>query len=365
MRIPMVDSKAQYLSLKTEIDKAIQQVCVSGRFILGENLQYFEQEAADYLGVNHTIGVASGTDALYLSLLAAGIGAGDEVITTPFTFIATAEAISYTGATPVFVDIDAQTFNINLEQITQAITPNTRAVVPVHIFGRPVNMPVLCQLCDQHDLMIIEDCAQSFGAHIDGKMTGSFGVLGAFSFYPSKNLGCFGDGGLVTTNDQQLADTVRLLRNHGSDTPHRYHRQGYNSRLDELQAAILRVKLRHIDTYNQQRRMVAQRYSHNLASTGLDLPKTGNKEYHIFHQYTLLSDNRDEIIAALDNHHIASGVYYPIPLHRQPVYQNKFNNISLLVAEVTGKKCFSLPIYPELSMAAVDKISDIIIESCK
>jgi len=360
----MVDLKAQYLTLKVEIDKAIQQVCSSGRFILGENLQRFEQEAADYLGVNHAIGVASGTDALYLSLLAAGIGVGDEVITTPFTFIATAEAISYTGATPVLVDIDAKTFNIDLDQVAQAITPNTGAIVPVHIFGQPVNMPVLRHLCDQHGLMIIEDCAQSFGAHIDEKMTGSFGTLGAYSFYPSKNLGCFGDGGLVTTNDQQLADTVHLLRNHGSNTPYRYHRQGYNSRLDELQAAILRIKLRHIDTYNQQRRQIAQRYSHNLGTTGLELPDTGNQEYHVFHQYTLLSENRDKIIAALDHNHIASGVFYPIPLHRQPVYQNKFENISLPISEATARKCLSLPIYPELAMVAIDKISNVIKENC-
>ncbi len=364
MRIPMVDSRAQYLALKAEIDDAIQQVCSSGQFILGDNLRRFEQEAADYLGVNYAIGVASGTDALHLSLVAAGIGTGDEVITTPFTFIATAEAISYTGATPVFVDIDAHTFNIDLGQVAQAITARTRAVVPVHLFGQPVNMPALGQLCADNDLAIIEDCAQSFGAHIDGKMTGSFGALGAFSFYPSKNLGCFGDGGLITTSNKQLADAVRALRNHGSDTHYQHPMQGYNSRLDELQAAILRIKLKHINTYNHQRRQIARRYSNNLAGSDLDLPVDNGSGYHIYHQYTLLGENREKIIAALDSHQIASGIYYPIPLHRQPVYQGKVKRVSLPITENIAKRCFSLPIYPELEISEIDRISEVIKHSC-
>lgn len=364
MKIPMVDSRAQYLALKPEIDQVMQQVCDSGQFILGENLQQFEQEVAEYLGVSYAIGVASGTDALHLSLLASGIGAGDEVITTPFTFIATAEAIVYTGATPVFVDIEPRTFNLDPDKLAQAVTPKTRAVVPVHLFGKPVNIPAISQLCKQHDLILIEDCAQSFGAHINGKMTGSFGELSAFSFYPSKNLSCFGDGGLITTNNLQLADTARILRNHGGKTPNGHHRIGYNSRLDELQAAILRIKLRHIDTYNQQRREIAARYSQNLAETGLELPGTPDYEHHVFHQYTVLSENREEIIAALDHHHIASKVYYPSPLHRHSVFQKKCRGVDLPVSVATAEKCFSLPIYPGLETADIDKISDVITEAC-
>ncbi len=360
MNIPMVDLKAQYLSLKDEIDPAIIAALSATQFILGPNVQAFEREAADYLGVKHAISVASGTDALHLALVAAGIGEGDEVITTAFTFIATAEAISYVGAIPVFVDIDPNTFNIDLDQVEQAITKKTKAVIPVHLFGQPVNMPALSKLCNDNDLLIVEDCAQSFGAHIDNKMTGSFGAFGAFSFFPSKNLGCFGDGGLITTFDENYADELKVLRNHGSRERYHHNIIGYNSRLDELQAVILRIKLKHINDYNANRRRVAHRYSNALKDTGIQPPFEDKTGLHVYHQYTLLSENRDHIMKALQDNGIACAVYYPIPLHRQDVYLESYQNLKLTVTESVSRNCFSLPVYPELENDKVDAIIDII-----
>ena len=360
MNIPMVDLKGQYKLLKNEIDTAMLEALSATQFILGPNVQSFEQEAADYLGVKHAVGVASGTDALHLALAAAGIGEGDEVITTPFTFIATAEAISYVGATPVFVDIDPNTFNIDLDQVETAITDRTRAVIPVHLFGQPVDMPSLARICDAKDIIIVEDCAQSFGSHIDNKMTGGFGAFGAFSFFPSKNLGCFGDGGMVTTDDDQRADELRVLRNHGSRERYHHNVIGYNSRLDELQAVILRIKLKYIDDYNQNRRRVAHRYSSALADTGIQVAAEDGVGMHVYHQYTLLHEKRDDIMAALQAKNIACAVYYPIPLHKQDVYLEQYRGIDLPVAESVAQKCFSLPVYPELEDETVDMIVDTI-----
>ena len=360
MNIPMVDLKGQYLTLKDEIDTALIDALSATQFILGPNVQAFEQEAADYLGVEHAVGVASGTDALHLALAAAGVGEGDEVITTAFTFIATAEAISYVGAVPVFVDIDPYTFNIDLNQVEQAITSKTRCVIPVHLFGQPVDMNALKTLCDDKGLLIVEDCAQSFGAHINDKMTGSFGDLGAFSFFPSKNLGCFGDGGLITTNDEEHANEIRVLRNHGSRERYHHNVIGYNSRLDELQAIILRIKLKHIDEYNQNRRRVAHRYSEALADTSIQTAFEDGVGYHIYHQYTLLHEQRDSIMKALQEKNIACAVYYPIPLHRQEVYLETFKDTQLPVTEAVAGKCFSLPVYPELEDEKVDVITDVI-----
>ncbi|MBT8129980.1 MAG: DegT/DnrJ/EryC1/StrS family aminotransferase [Gammaproteobacteria bacterium] len=360
MNIPMVDLKGQYLTLKDEIDSAILEGLSATQFILGPNVQAFEKETAAYLGVEHAVGVASGTDALHLALAAAGIGEGDEVITTPFTFIATAEAICYVGAVPVFVDIDPYTFNIDLNQVADAITDKTKAVIPVHLFGQPVDMNALKGLCDDKGLKIVEDCAQSFGAHIDNQQTGSFGDFGAFSFFPSKNLGCYGDGGLVTTNDEKGANELRVLRNHGSRERYHHNVIGYNSRLDELQAIILRIKLKHIDDYNSNRRRVAHRYSEALADTSIQTAFEDNIGYHIYHQYTLLHENRDSIMKALQDNNIACAVYYPIPLHKQEVYMEAYKDISLPVSEAVAAKCFSLPVYPELEDDKVDVITGII-----
>lgn len=360
MNIPMVDLKQQYNEIKQEIDSAMIAALEATQFILGPNVQAFEKEAAEYLGVKHAIGVASGTDALHLALLAAGIGEGDEVITTAFTFIATAEAISYVGAKPVFVDIDPQTFNIDLKEVEKAITDKTRAVIPVHLFGQPVDMPALMMLCEENNLKVIEDCAQSFGAHINGKQTGSFGDLGAFSFFPSKNLGCYGDGGLITTNSDEMADQVKVLRNHGMTK--RYHHTiiGYNSRLDELQAVILRIKLKRIDSYSDNRRRVDQTYKAMLAGTGIATPFEDGIGKHVYHQYTCLHAQRDSIMQALQDDNIACAIYYPIPLHLQDVYAKDYKAPSLPITESVVEKCFSLPVYPELEEEKIKRITDVI-----
>ncbi len=353
--IPMVDLKTQYHQLKAEIDRAVLDALESTQFILGPNVSGLEKEAADYLGSPFAVGCASGTDALHLAVLAAGIKPGDEVITTPFTFIATAEAICYVGAVPVFVDVDPQTFNIVPELIEQAITPRTKAVIPVHLFGQPADLGTIGALCQRHNLVLIEDCAQSFGAAVEGRMTGSLGSFGCFSFFPSKNLGGYGDGGLVTAATAEGAETLKMLRNHGSKV--RYHHDviGFNSRLDDLQAAILRVKLRHIDRFNQERRRVAHRYSAGLQDL-VQVPFEDGKGVHVYHQYTILTDKRDQIMARLSEQQIASAIYYPIPLHRQNVFAEQCRNLSLPVAESLASRCMSLPIYPEMTDDQVEQV---------
>ncbi|RII27561.1 MAG: erythromycin biosynthesis sensory transduction protein eryC1 [Geobacter sp.] len=354
--IPMVDLKIQYEQIKEEIDNGLLEALGKTQFILGPNVAAFEKEAASYLGVSHAIGVASGTDALHLALAAAGIGPGDEVITSPFTFIATAEAICYVGATPVFVDVEPGSFNIDPLLVAKAITPRTKALLPVHLFGQPANIGALQDLCDKHNLLLIEDCAQSFGASIGGKMTGSLGLAGCFSFFPSKNLGGYGDGGLVTTNCDETAEQIRMLRNHGSKVRYHHDAIGYNSRLDELQAVILRVKLKRIDTYNQERRRVAHRYSAALAPLGITPPVEDGIGNHVYHQYTLLSDRRDTIMAGLGECQIASAIYYPIPLHKQNVFAAACTGLSLPVSEGVAARCLSLPIFPEMTDAQVDEV---------
>ena len=362
--IPMVDLKAQYANLKEEIDRGLQEALDSCAFILGPNVQAFEREAADYLGVKHAIGVASGTDALHLALRAAGIGAGDEVITSPFTFIATAEAIRYVGATPVFVDIDPRSFNLLPAAVEAAVTERTTAVMPVHLFGQPADLPAIGAICERRGLKMIEDCAQSFGATVDGRQTGSIGISAGFSFFPSKNLGCYGDGGLVTTNSDALAEHVRVLRNHGSQVRYYHQEIGYNSRLDELQAAILRVKLRHIEEYNRNRRRVAHRYSELLSDLPLDTPFEDGIGRHVYHQYTLLSDRRDTIMQALQAAGIACAVYYPVPLHQQEAFAADCDGVRLPVAEAVAARCLSLPIYPELGESDILKVVSVIADAC-
>ncbi len=346
--IPMVDLKTQYHQLKEEMDRALLDAVESTQFILGPNVTSFEKEAAEYLGAHQAVSCASGTDALHLAILAAGIKPGDEVITSPFTFIATAEAICYAGATPVFVDIDPQTFNIDPALIEAAITPQTKAIIPVHLFGQPADMDAISAICSKHNLILIEDCAQSYGASIGGKMTGTIGSLGCYSFFPSKNLGCYGDGGLVTCATAELAEQVKVLRNHGSRVRYHHHVIGFNSRLDDLQAAILRVKQKRIDSFNSGRRRVAQLYSEGLKDLVVT-PFEDGKGVHVYHQYTLLTDARDVIMAKLAERQIASAVYYPIPLHQQDVFAADYAGVSLPVSEAVAQRCMSLPMYPEMT----------------
>jgi dTDP-4-amino-4,6-dideoxygalactose transaminase len=358
--IPMVDLKIQYLKIKDEIDSGILDALDKTQFILGPNVAAFENEAAAFLGAQHAVAVASGTDALHLALVAAGVGEGDEVITSPFTFIATAEAICYVGAKPVFVDIDPKTFNIDPSGIEKAITSKSRAVLPVHLFGQPADMAVIESICKRHNLIIVEDCAQSFGAAIKGRMTGAIGEFGCFSFFPSKNLGCYGDGGMVTTNSLELAEQLRILRNHGSKV--RYHHKviGYNSRLDEIQAVILRAKLKKIDEFNAGRRRVARLYKELLQDSQVTTPYEDGKGIHVYHQYTVLTDCRDKIMQALTEAGIASAVYYPIPLHRQEVFVQDYRNVILPVAEDISSRCMSLPVFPEMTDDQVKEVVAVI-----
>ena len=356
MTIPMVDLKLQYHNLKGEIDTAVLNALESTQFILGPNVTALEQEAASYLGVPAAVACASGTDALHLAVVAAGIGPGDEVITSPFTFIATAEAICYAGATPVFVDIDPHSFNIDPAAIEKAITPRTKAVIPVHLFGQPANMAAIADICTRHNLLLIEDCAQSFGAAINGVMTGSLGMFGCYSFFPSKNLGCYGDGGMISCASQELADWVKVLRNHGSKVRYHHHVIGFNSRLDEIQAAILRVKLKHIDQFNKERRRVAHLYSELLKDL-VTVPFEDGLGNHVYHQYTLLTDRRDAVMAALSERGISSAVYYPIPLHKQEVFAEACRGVSLPVSEQVAASCMSLPIYPEMTDEQVRQVA--------
>jgi dTDP-4-amino-4,6-dideoxygalactose transaminase len=363
MNIPMVDLKGQYQNLKSEIDSALLEALSEARFILGPNVQAFEQEAARYLGVRHAIGCASGTDGLHLALLASGIEAGDEVITTAFTFIATAEAIRYIGATPVFVDIKPDTLNIDTTKIGVAITDKTRAILPVHLFGHAADMDEIQAIADQHGLLVIEDCAQSFGSRYHGRMTGAIGKAAAFSFFPSKNLGCYGDGGLITTNDDEVAQQIRVYRNHGSSQQYHHDVIGFNSRLDELQAVILRIKLKHIDSFNQKRLQVAQTYNRLLADSGLETPAIADDRDHVFHQYTLLMDERDQIRDSLLARQIACAVYYPIPLHLQKAFADT-TPVTLPVTEAISKRCLSLPIFPEMTEHQVQTVCEAILSAC-
>ncbi|MBD2297084.1 DegT/DnrJ/EryC1/StrS aminotransferase family protein [Nostoc sp. FACHB-190] len=373
-KIPVLDLKPQYESLKAEIQDAISRVLESGQFIMGPDVKLFEQEVAQYLGVKHAIAVNSGTDALVIGLKALGIGQGDEVITTPFSFFATAESISNVGATPIFADISADSFNIDPSAIVEKITPRTKAIMPVHLYGNPAAMAAILDIAQAHNLKIIEDCAQSFGARyygtcaecqdscqestrtrITGKQTGTIGDVGAYSFFPSKNLGAYGDGGLIATDNDQVAETARMLRVHGAKK--KYHNEvlGYNSRLDTLQAAILRVKLPHIDQWNEGRRRVAKTYNDLLADvTGVIAPHLADG--HVFHQYTIriLNGKRDIVQQHLAAQGIGSMIYYPVPQDQLPVYKGQYP--ANLVSDLLATQVLSLPIWPELDTAKIEHI---------
>ena len=351
MTIPMVDLKIQYQAIKKDVDAAISAITENSAFILGPEGKVLEQEIAAYHGLKHAAGVSSGTDALHLALRAAGIGQGDEVITTPFTFIATAEAISYVGAVPVFVDIEPDTLNMDVSLIGKKITKKTKAVIPVHLFGHPVDMDGLMKIAREHKLKVIEDCAQSFGAEYKGKKTGAFGDFGCFSFFPSKNLGCYGDGGMVATAGQEGADRLLSLRNHGSRVRYYHDEVGYNSRLDEIQAAVLRIKFKRIDEYNRKRQENAALYTKYLAGAGVRTPVVKEGSTHVFHQYTIMVKNRDKVKETLDAGKVTSSmVYYPVPLHLQKAYRDLgMKPGSLPKAEQAAAEVLSLPMYPELT----------------
>jgi dTDP-4-amino-4,6-dideoxygalactose transaminase len=361
--IPMVNLKAQHEKFKDDINQEVLKVLESTQFINGPNVKKLEEEVKDLFDAKHAFSCASGTDALQMSIDALNIRPGDEVITTAFTFISTVWAVSYAGATPVFVDIDPKTFNIDLNQVERAITNKTKAVIPVHLFGQPINMKKLIALCKSKNIKIVEDCAQSFGAKIQAKYTGTFGDFGCYSFFPSKNLGAYGDGGLITTNNDDLAKKISMLRNHGSNIRYYHDIVGYNSRLDEIQAAILRVKLRHIDTFNNDRKRVASTYSKFFQNTEIICPYADGIGDHVYHQYTILVKDREKIQKFLYSKKISSAIYYPIPLHKQKVYEKDHGNNLLPTTEYVANNCLSLPICPELKYEDIEKISHEVINS--
>lgn len=363
MTIPMVDLKTQYKALRHEIEEAIRGILESGHFILGQNVEALERDIAHYHGVKYAVGLASCTDALHLSLRALGIRKGDEVITTPFTFIATSEAVAYVGAIPVFVDIEKDTFNIDPSQIEKKVTHRTKAIIPVHLFGQPADMDEILRIAKKYNLKIIEDCAQAFGAEYKRVRVGSIGDIGCFSFYPSKNLGAYGDGGMIITNDQEIYEKVMLLRNHSTVAPYQHNSIGYNSRLDEIQAAILRIKLRYIDSYNQKRREIAKLYTSILNGT-VWCPAELPDRIHVYHQYTIQSPKRSEIQDVLKANNISSVIYYPVPLHLQDAFKYLgYKEGDFPQTEFLSEEVLSLPIFPELELKQAKSIAEIILKA--
>ena len=355
--IPLVDLKAQYLPLKADIRSAWEQALDSMYLFLGPNVQAFEQEFADFLGVSHAIGVSDGTSALHLALRVAGVKQGDEVITVSHTFIATGEAILLCGAVPVFVDIDSQTYLMDVNQIEDKITPRTRAILPVHLYGQCVDMDPILTIAQKHGLIVIEDACQAHGANYKGRKAGSLGTLGAFSFYFTKNLGAYGEGGMVTTNDPELARRVKMMRDHGSEE--RYHHEilGWNGRLDELQAAVLKVKLPHLDNWNDLRRANANYYSETLAGLDLITPYEAPNNHHVYHLYVIRSPHRDALRSYLGDRGIGTGIHYPIPIHLQQSYEIfNYELGSLPVTEAVTGEILSLPMYAELTHTQIKQV---------
>ena len=373
--VPPLDLGQQYKLIQDEVSACVQAILASGRYIGGSIIEAFEQEFGQYIGVRETIACNSGTDALFLALRALNIGPGDEVITTPFTFIATAEMISAVGATPVFVDIEAQTFNLDIEKIPNAITERTKAIIPVHLFGQPVDMTRLMAIATSYHLAVIEDCAQATGATWQGQKVGSIGHIGCFSFFPTKNLGACGDGGAVTTQDSALAQRMRMIKEHGQSSRYRSETIGMNSRLDALQAGILQIKLRYLDRWNQQRQRVAQRYHQFLYSLPeIITPQEIVGGESVWNQYTIRVQSvsnplnsdlkpRDHLRNYLQAQGIGSMIYYPIPLHQQPVYQDLgYQPHQLPVVEAVCQEVLSLPLFPELSSDQQDQVIEAIQE---
>ncbi len=350
--------KAQCQAYRKEIDAAIARVLDGDIYILGNEVKAFEEEFAAYIGVNNAVGVGSGTDALTLALLALGIGDGDEVITVSHTAVATAAAIARTGAKPVFVDIEADYWTLDPAKLEDALTSNTKAIMPVHLYGQAANLEAIKMFADGHDLKLVEDCAQSVGGAYGRAKLGSFGDIGCFSFFPTKNLGAIGDGGGVVTNDVALAERLRALRQYGWQADRISHEPGMNSRLDELQAAILRVKLRHLDEDTERRFEIAAQYTSRLAGLAVIPPLIRPDTDHAFHLYAVQTDARDRLLAHLKSQDIMAGVHYPQPVHLQPAYLNADPELSLPVTEAAAKGTLSLPIYPELTSDEIAAVVD-------
>lgn len=358
--IPFVDLKAQYDSIKTEIDAAIARVLENSSFILGPEVEAFERAFADYVGARFSVAVNSGTAALHLALLAGDIGAGDEVIAPANSFIATAESVSVVGGTPVFVDADANAYTIDVNQIEAKITSRTRAIIPVHLYGQPVDLDPIFEIAQRHGLFVIEDAAQAHGAEYKGRRVGALGRAGCFSFYPSKNLGAYGEAGAVVTNDEEFANRIRLLRDHGSARKYYHDLIGYNFRMEGIQAAVLNVKLRHLDEWNRLRRAHAATYHELLNNSGLVLPFEMSYARHVYHAYVVQSEARNELHKQLTTAGIQAGIHYPVPIHLQPAFAFLgYRKGDLPVTETLCERVLSLPMYAELTREQLNRIATV------
>ena len=364
LAIPLVDLKAQYRGIKVEVDEAVGAVLEGGHFILGPEVAAFEREFAAYCRTEHAVGVNSGTSALHLAMLAAGVGPGDEVITTAFTFVATVAGIEYAGARPVLVDVDPATLNIDPGRIEAAISERTKAVVPVHLYGQPADMDRILAIARKHNLAVIEDAAQAHGAEFKGRRAGSMGDIACFSFYPGKNLGAAGDGGAVTTARPDYAQKLRMLRDWGAEEKYLHVLKGFNFRLDEIQAAILRVKLRRLEGWTELRRRHARTYTNLLSGAALGLPAEAPDVRHVYHMYVVRSRERDRLRSELHSAGIHAGIHYPIPVHLQPAYANLgYRRGDFPVAEHAADEVLSLPLYPELTSEQIERVARAISQS--
>jgi dTDP-4-amino-4,6-dideoxygalactose transaminase len=357
MSVPFLDLKAQYRSIKAEIQPAIDRVLESCAFVLGEEVAAFEREFAAHCDVPYAVGVNSGTSALHLALLAVGVGPGDEVITVPFTFVATAAAIRYTGAQPVFVDIDAARYTMDIRRLEDAITPRTKVILPVHLYGQPADMDPILDIAHRHGLAVIEDAAQAHGAEYKGRHVGSLGDLACFSFYPGKNLGAYGEGGMVVTRNPKYAQAMAMMRDWGQDRKYHHILPGFNYRLEGLQGAILRVKLRHLGAWTEARRRHAARYHALLADTGVHTPALFPDSRHVYHVYAIAVPQRDALQRVLAAQGIQTGIHYPVPVHMQPAYADLgYKEGEFPASERAAAEVLSLPMFPELTEAQQDEV---------
>ena len=355
--LPLVELRAQYAALREEVAQALQEVVASTLFILGPKVAEFEEAFAAYTGTRYCVGVNSGTSALHLALICADVGAGDEVITVPMSFISTSWAISYVGATPVFVDVDAATYTIDVAQVERKITRKTKALLPVHLYGQPADMEPLLEINERHGIPIIEDAAQAHGAAYFGKRAGAFGVCGCFSFYPAKNLGAYGEGGAVVTNDPQIDARLRALRHHAQSERYYHDELGFNYRMDGFQGAVLSIKLKYLEEWTEQRRLLAARYKERLADLPLQLPAEAPDRRHVWHLFVILHPERDRIRRELEARGILSSLHYPVPIHLQKAYRHLGHRPGdFPVTEKISRECLTLPLFPEMTAPQQDRV---------